>query len=48
MRKGREVVYMFLSPTLPGTALREAGGTSFEQAVKEVSDKQNLSVGEGK
>ena len=31
---------------LCGTALREAGGTSFEQAVKEVSDKQNLSVGE--
>ena len=30
-----------------GTALRETGGSSFEAAVKEVSDKQSLSVGEG-
>ena len=45
-----EVVYLVpcFSPAVPGTALREAGGTSFEQAVKEVADKQSLSVGEGK
>ena len=30
-----------------GTALRETGGSSFEAAVKEVSDKQSLSIGEG-
>ena len=50
-RKMREeVVYLVpcFSPAAPGTALREAGGTSFEQAVKEVADKQSLSVGEGK
>jgi len=29
-----------------GTALRETGGSSFEAAVKEVSDKQSLSIGE--
>ena len=45
---GRVFSFMFLSHCTPGTALREAGGTSFEQAVKEVADKQSLSVGEGK
>ncbi len=31
-----------------GTSLRDAGGDSFMAAVKELSDKQNLAVGEGK
>ena len=31
-----------------GTALKEAGGESFLDAVKEISDKQNLTIGEGK
>ena len=33
--------------TSTGSALREAGGDSFTDAVKEVSDKQSLSVTEG-
>ena len=31
-----------------GSALKAAGGSSFEQAVKDVADKQSLSVGECK
>ena len=38
------------APTLlsSGSALMAAGGSSFEQAVKDVTDKQSLSVGECK
>ena len=40
---------MFFSPHgVSGGSLKDAGGESFLAAVKEISDKQSLSVGEGK
>ena len=31
-----------------GSSLKDAGGDSFLEAVKEISDKQSLAVGDGK